>query len=84
MTNDYKEQLRVDESHPDVDLVYITPKIVVLSDKNDADQVCDILLENHPSNTYMIFDLTEQQTGISLLHCSSRHFTLLTWPPTQI
>ena len=67
MTDDYKEHLRVDEDHSDVDLLFITPKIVVTSDNNDVSRVNDLLLEKHPSSTYTIYDFTEKQTGICML-----------------
>ena len=75
----YKGLLRLDEDNADVDLVYITPKIIVASDTNDVERVNEVLLEKHPStsNTYMIVDLTEQQTGtclIPVLYFASLHF----------
>ena len=67
MTDDYKEHLRVDEDHSDVDLVYITPKIVVTSNSNDVSRVNELLLQKHPSSTYTIYDFTDKQTGICML-----------------
>ena len=67
MAGVYNELLRIDEDHPDVDFIYVTPKIAVVSDKNDVSRLNEILLDNHQSSTFLIFDLTEQQTGTCLL-----------------